>query len=85
MVGELLECVSNLECQLAGRRQHERLRRAVGFIDACEDRQRKGRRLAGTGLRQAHHVAPFHERGDSARLDGGRSFEANLLYGFEDV
>ena len=38
---------------------------------AVQQRQRKGRRLAGAGLGNAQEIAPFQERRDGFQLDWG--------------
>lgn len=60
-----LETVTDLDGQLAGRRQNQglrpiRLRFAVLLCQAVQDGQRKRRRLSGSGLRAAQNVATFH-------------------------
>ena len=55
--GVPLERLAHLERQLAGRREHQRLRRLLAEVEPREDRQRERGRLAGAGLREADDVA----------------------------
>ena len=50
------ECLGDLQGELAGRRQHQRLRGLAGGVDLAEDRDRERGRLAGSGLGQTHDV-----------------------------
>ena len=55
-------------------------RAAVGDGRAChalQDGQDESGRLAGTGLRRAHHVAPGEDARDGLLLDGSRRFVAH--------
>ena len=67
----------NLCGQFARRRQHQhpaaaRAARLRVIQHIVERRQRKGRCLAGTGLRDAAQVAAFHKDRDRLLLDRGR-------------
>ena len=64
-----LERLADLQGELAGRREHERLRALLREVEAREDRQRERRGLAGAGLGEAHDVAAREERGDGRGLD----------------
>ncbi len=44
---------------------------AFALHQAIEDRQDKGRGLAGAGMGQAHDVVPLHDQGDCLGLDRG--------------
>ena len=55
--GVPLEGLAHLERQLAGRRQHQRLRRLLPEVEPRQDRQRERRRLAGARLGEADDVA----------------------------
>ena len=58
--------------QLAGGREDQRAQFAArAFHQALQDGQNKGGGLAGAGLGQAQHVAPFQDGGDGLVLDGG--------------
>ena len=50
-------------------REHECLRRLLREVELRQDRQREGGRLAGAGLREAHHVAALEQRRDGLGLD----------------
>ena len=69
--GVPLERLAHLERELAGRREHQRLRRLLLQVEAGEDRQRERRGLAGAGLREADHVAAREQRRDGRGLDRG--------------
>ena len=66
------ERLGDLQGQLAGGRQHQRLGRLVGDVDLGQDRDGERRRLAGAGLRQSHHVGTCHQRRNRRRLDRRR-------------
>ena len=72
------EGLADLERELAGRAQHQRLRRLLGVVEPGEDRQREGRGLAGAGLRPADDVAALEQRRDGRCLDRGRQFVAEI-------
>ena len=76
--GVLLERLADLERELAGRREHQRLRRLLRQVEAGQDRQRERRGLAGAGLRQADDVAAGQQRRDGRGLDGGRLLVADV-------
>ena len=61
--GVALKRFGDLDRQLARRRQHQRLRRALLQVDARQDRQRERGGLAGAGLRLAEHVRACEQRG----------------------
>ena len=85
VVGEGLEGVGDLERELAGRGEHERLGGADLAVDAGEDRQREGGGLAGAGLRQADDVAAAHQRRDGRGLDRRRRLVADLRHRGDDL
>ena len=72
------ERLGHLQGQLPGGREHQRLRRGALDVDLGQDRDREGRRLAGAGLRQSHHVGTRHQRRDGRRLDGRRRLVADV-------
>ena len=60
----LVQRLGDLDRQLAGRAEDQRLDRALLGIDRLDDRQPEGGRLAGAGLRLGDDVAPGQqERG----------------------
>ena len=67
--GVLLEGLRDLERELTGRGQHERLRRLLREVELGQDRQREGGRLAGAGLGEADDVATLEQRRDRRGLD----------------
>ena len=71
-----VEAVEDLARQFAGRRQHQHAAAlAVGALRVCgqpmQDRKRKGRGLAGAGLRDAHDIAAVEDGWDGLGLDRG--------------
>ena len=72
------EAVGDLAGQFTRRREHQH---AAGFlvgpqplgVQVIDDRQREGRGLAGSGLRNADDVAALHGEGDGLGLDRGGS------------
>ena len=76
--GVLLERLADLERELAGRREHQRLRRLLRQVEAGQDRQRERRGLAGAGLREADDVAAGEQRRDGRGLDGGGRLVADI-------
>ena len=76
--GVLLEGLGDLQRELAGRGQHERLRRLLRQVELRQDRQREGGRLAGAGLGEADDVAALEQRRDGLRLDLRRGLVADV-------
>ena len=74
-----------LERELAGGGQNECLNDVVARIDGVEQRKPEGRRLAGSGLGDAHDVAAGQQNGDRLLLDGGGGHEAHVGDGLEQV
>ncbi len=79
-----LEGLAHLQGELAGGSQHERLWRLLLEVELAEDGQRKGRRLAGAGLREPDDVPPLEQRGDRRLLDRRRVLVAELLEALQD-
>jgi hypothetical protein len=83
------EALGDLAGQFARRRQHQH---AAGFAfgpqalccEVVENRQRKGRGLAGAGLRNPDDVAALHRERDGLTLDRGRGEVVLLRQGAED-
>ena len=67
--GVLLERLGDLDRELAGRREHEGLRRLLRQVETGQDRQRERRRLAGARLGEPDHVTAGHQRRDGRGLD----------------
>ena len=80
-----LECLRDLQGQLAGGRHDEDLGPLARQVEPAEERQCEGRRLAGSGLRLAEDVSPGEERWDGSGLDRRRSFVADFLDCVEDL
>ncbi len=80
----LLERLGDLDRELAGRYEHDALWRTDPNLDAAQDRQREGGRLAGAGLGLAEHVVAGQQHGDRGRLDRRRRFVADVRDGLED-
>ena len=76
-----LERLGHLDRQLAGRRQHQRLRLVPGQVQARQHRQGEGGGLAGAGLGGAQHVAAGQQCRDGGGLDRRRRFIADLGQG----
>ena len=77
--GVLLERLADLQRELAGGREHERLRGLLRHVEAGEDRQRERRGLAGAGLGEAHDVAAGEERRDGRGLDRRRRLVSDVV------
>ena len=72
------ERLGDLQRQLPGRRQHQRLRGLVGGIDLRQDRDGERGGLAGAGLGQADDVGAGHHRRDGGGLDGRRRLVSDV-------
>ena len=81
VAGVLLERLADLQRELAGRRQDERLRLLLAQVEPRQDRQRERRGLAGAGLGQADDVAAVEHGRDRRGLDRGRGLVADLVDG----
>ena len=79
--GVLLERLADLERELAGGREDERLRLLLAQVEPREHRQRERRRLAGAGLREPDDVSPVEHGRDRRGLDGRRGLVADLVDG----
>ena len=85
------EGLCNLQGQLAGGGQDQHLGVAGDTVDvgefshAGEGRQREGRGLTGTGLRQTDHVAALEQQRDGLFLNGGRLLVADLFQSGQDA
>ena len=71
--------LGDLDAQLAGRREHERLDLGTVGIDVLDHRQPERGGLAGAGLRLADHVAALEQRRDRLLLDRARLLVADVL------
>ena len=81
--GVALEGLGDLERELAGGREHQRLRLLLLEVDAREDRYGERGRLAGAGLGQADDVATLQQRRDRGGLDRRGRLVADLRQGLE--
>ena len=61
--------LGDLDAELAGRRQDERLDLVAPRVDVLDQRQAEGGGLAGAGLGLADHVAALEQRRDRLLLD----------------
>ncbi len=77
LLGIGFECSGDLQGQFASRREDQCLHFLTSGIDLGQDRQRKGRGLAGTGLRLADHVVTAKDHRDRLRLNRGWFFVAD--------
>ena len=66
------ERLGDLQRQLAGGRQHQRLGGLVGGVDLGQDRGGERGGLAGAGLRETDDVRTGHHRRNRGGLDRGR-------------
>ena len=74
-----LEGLRHLQRQLAGRRHHQDLRPLPLQVEAAQQRQREGCRLAGAGLGLAQDIAPCEQRRNDRRLNRRRRLVADLV------
>ena len=81
VAGVGLERLGNLYRELTGRGQNQDLRLYACDVEPAEQRQRKGRRLAGAGLRLTEDVTAFEQRPDCGSLDRRRRLVADLVHG----
>ncbi len=79
-----VERLGDLDRQLARGNQHQHLRIALTEIEARQDRQREGGRLARAGLRLPDEVAPLEQVRDRGELDRRGCLVADVLEGGED-
>ena len=68
--GVAAERLGDLQRKLTGRCQHQHLGQGLGQVDAREDRQGEGCRLAGAGLGKTDDVLAREQRRDRLCLDG---------------
>jgi len=73
--------LGDLDAELAGRRQHDRLHVVARGIEVLEQRQTKRRRLTGPGLGLPDHVVPCEQLGNRLLLDRSRLGVAQLVKG----
>ncbi|MNN30138.1 hypothetical protein D3C81_1437770 [compost metagenome] len=93
MLGVARHVVVDLVGQFARRRQHQRTHRVARGRgtrvrhrqQALDDRQREACRLAGTGLRGAHHVLAEEDHRNGLRLDRRRRGVALFGQGAQDA
>mmetsp|Transcript_551 Transcript_551/g.1569 ORF Transcript_551/g.1569 Transcript_551/m.1569 type:complete len:332 (+) Transcript_551:1058-2053(+) len=84
-IGHRPQHSGNLPRQFAGGRQDQTARRFGGgatplFHQPRNQRDAKGRRLAGAGLGQPHHVAPVQRMRNGLGLNGGRIGQTHLCH-----
>ena len=74
----------HLDAELAGRREHERLRVGILGVDEVDHRQAEGGGLARAGLGLADHVLAVEQVRDRLLLDRARRLVADVAEGGED-
>ena len=74
------ERLGDLQRQLAGGRQHQRLRGPAGGVDLGEDRGGERCGLAGAGLRKTDDIGTRHHGRNRGGLDRRRRFVADVGY-----
>src|SRR5690606_36509417 len=79
-----LESFRHLNREFARRREHQCLRQRLVHVQQTQDRQRKCRGLAGTGLRLADDVASFEQKRDGFFLNWGGFFVTYFLQSLEN-
>src|SRR6059036_260272 len=83
--GQCIEVLEDLRCQLACRRQDERLCRPAWPIDEpVDDREQERRGLAASGLRARNHVPSFEGRWNRFGLDERRTDEPEFFDRFDE-
>ena len=85
VLGVALERLCNLQSELAGWGQNQRLSGAQADINASEYGQREGCSLAGTGLCQTEQILAGQKRRDGFSLDRGGSFVAKAVESLEEM
>jgi len=79
MAAELAQFIGDLEAQFARRTEEQHLRLAARGIEALQQRQPVGARLAGAGLGQADKIGfAGQQHGDGLLLNGHRRLEAHF-------
>ena len=79
MLGIALECLGDLQRKLACRSQNQDLGAALRRIDAAEQGQGKGRRLAGAGLGLTEQVTSGEQMRDALALNRRRGLVTKIL------
>ena len=85
MLGVGAQRLGDLDAELAGRGQHDRLHVLAVRVEVLQQRQAEGGRLAGPGLRLADHVVAGEQLRDRLLLDRGRLGVAELVEGGLDL
>lgn len=83
VAGVALKRFGDLNRQLAGRGQHQRLRAPVGQFQFFQHRQGECGGLTGSGLRLSQHIAAFEQQRNGGGLDRRRGFVTDAFKGFE--
>ena len=78
-----LECFSDLDGQLARRRQHQHLGQRLGHVETLQQRQCERRGFAGAGLGLTNHIVTLQQMGDARRLNGCWALIARCLKGLK--
>ncbi len=82
--GVLAERLGHLQRELAGRCQHQGLRRPTRDVETGQDRHCERSGLTRSGLREADDVVARHQRRDGGRLDGRRALVSDVAQGLQD-
>ena len=76
-----LEGLGDLQGKLPGGGQNQDLRLFEPEVEVGQQRQGKGRRLAGAGLGLSDHITARQNMGNHFHLDRGRSFVPGVIQG----
>ena len=74
----LADALFDLDAELARRREHERARALRAVDESIDDRERERGGLAGSRLRETHHVAPLEHERNRLRLNRRRRLVARV-------
>ena len=85
VLADRLQLARDLQRQLAGGGEDQRLRGGLGGHQAVEQRQPEGGRLAGAGARLHQQVLAFGDRLEHGGLHGGGPQIAHVVEGGADV
>ena len=83
---EIVEVFDNLRRELAGRRQHERARRAARLVDQpMQDRQQERRGLAAAGHGAGEQVLSGHRQRNRIGLNRSRTRETEIFQSLQQA
>ncbi len=75
-----MEGFGDLNCQLTRGCQHQCLWSIAVEVKLLQNRQRKGRRLAGPRRGLPDHITPGQQQGNGLYLNGGGRLIANIFH-----